>query len=46
MAAQSHSQDICINAIDDDGYGLIDLNDTDCECTNLIDLSLIPNPSF
>ncbi len=40
------SQEICDNAIDDDFDGLIDLNDSDCACTNLIDLSLIPNPSF
>lgn len=32
--------------MDDDGDGLVDLNDLDCDCTNLIDLSLIPNPSF
>ncbi len=46
IAAQSYGQEICDNAIDDDGDGLIDLNDPDCECTSLIDLSLIPNPSF
>lgn len=46
LFGQSFGQEICDNAIDDDGDGLIDLNDPDCECTNLIDLSLIPNPSF
>jgi gliding motility-associated-like protein len=46
IAVQSYGQEICDNAIDDDGDGLVDLNDTDCECSNLIDLSLIPNPSF
>lgn len=42
----SFGQEICDNAIDDDGDGLVDLNDDDCDCNNLIDLSLIPNPSF
>ena len=46
IAVQSYGQEICDNAIDDDGDGLVDLNDTDCECSNLIDLSLIPNTSF
>lgn len=44
----SFSQEICTNGIDDDGDGLIDLNDTDCACqaqTTAIN-SLIPNPSF
>ena len=45
------SQEICDNGIDDDGDGLIDLNDTtDCQCTGQgtpINIpSLIPNPSF
>ncbi|MCO5268441.1 MAG: PKD domain-containing protein [Brumimicrobium sp.] len=46
----SYSQEICNNGIDDDGDGLIDLNDPDCDCngfgnsTNIP--SLIPNPSF
>uniref|UniRef100_UPI00056ADEAD PKD domain-containing protein n=1 Tax=Crocinitomix catalasitica TaxID=184607 RepID=UPI00056ADEAD len=35
------------NGIDDDGDGLVDLNDVeDCECVSLIGSSLIPNPSF
>lgn len=38
--------EICDNAIDDDGDGLIDLNDPDCECTLVKPVSLIPNPSF
>lgn len=47
----SYSQEICNNGIDDDGDGLIDLNDTvDCSCINLnlntTNSSLIPNPSF
>lgn len=40
------SQEICDNAIDDDGDGLIDLNDEDCICNSFIESSLIPNPSF
>jgi len=43
------SQEICDNGIDDDGDGLIDLNDqTDCSCTVVSNVvsSLIPNPSF
>lgn len=41
-------QEICDNALDDDGDGFIDLNDTDCDCEDFegeIE-SLIPNPSF
>lgn len=38
--------EICDNALDDDGDGLIDLNDPDCECTIAEPVSLIPNPSF
>jgi len=37
--------EICDNAIDDDGDGLIDLNDPDCHC-DIVPTSLIPNPSF
>jgi gliding motility-associated-like protein len=43
------SQEICNNGIDDDGDGLIDLNDiTDCSCNNPppVVTSIIPNPSF
>ncbi len=44
------SQEICNNGIDDDGDGLIDLNDTEeCYCDSIIVNevpSLIPNPSF
>ncbi len=44
------SQEICDNGIDDDGDGLIDLQDTvDCACTVTTSVnvpSLIPNPSF
>lgn len=44
-----YSQEICDNGIDDDGDGLIDLNDDECDCEGLGDEeieSLIPNPSF
>lgn len=40
------AQEICNNGIDDDGNGLIDLNDDACMCSSLIESSLIPNPSF
>ncbi|MEO8588240.1 MAG: hypothetical protein ABI432_02640, partial [Flavobacteriales bacterium] len=45
------AQEACFNGIDDDGDGLIDLNDsTDCNCLNSLNIggdeSLIPNPSF
>lgn len=36
----------CTNAKDDDGDGLIDLNDPDCDCPEIKPVSLIPNPSF
>jgi len=42
-------QEICDNGIDDDGDGLIDLNDTtECFCDTISSTpsSLIPNPSF
>lgn len=39
-------EEICNNARDDDGDGLIDLNDPDCKCPELKPESLIPNPSF
>lgn len=42
------AQEICNNGIDDDGDGLIDLNDPDCPCSTLLSTtpSFIPNPSF
>ena len=50
MCLISYSQEICTNSIDDDGDGLIDLQDsTDCVC-GIGQLgpipSFIPNPSF
>ncbi len=50
IAFGASAQEICNNAIDDDGDGLIDLNDDECICegfggsSNLS--SLIPNSSF
>jgi len=38
--------ELCDNAIDDDGDGLIDLNDPDCDCPPPRPTSIIPNPSF
>lgn len=52
LCAPAIAQEICNNAIDDDGDGLIDLNDTtDCNCTGGLGgsgegNSIIPNPSF
>lgn len=45
------AQEVCDNALDDDGDGLIDLNDTtDCICTGSFSggevQSIMPNPSF
>ncbi len=40
------AQEICTNGIDDDGDGLIDLNDPDCVCTGATPNSLIYNHSF
>jgi gliding motility-associated-like protein len=43
---QASNEEICDNALDDDGDGLIDLNDPDCSCEVVAPESLIPNPSF
>ncbi len=44
------SQEICNTGIDDDGDGLIDLFDDECECSGFASSqqvpSLIPNYSF
>lgn len=46
----SFSQEICNNAIDDDGDGLIDLNDPDCSCSSNgndpLPYSYVVNESF
>jgi gliding motility-associated-like protein len=40
-------QELCANGIDDDGDGLVDLNDSlDCSILPISSLSLLPNPSF
>ncbi len=39
-------QEICNDAIDNDGDGLVDLNDDDCICESIVPSGLIPNPSF
>jgi len=46
ISSVSYGQEICDNGIDDDGDGLIDLNDDECECSSVLPSSLIPNPSF
>ncbi len=47
QSIQLFGQEICDNAIDDDGDGLIDLNDTlDCDCEYYALTNIIPNPSF
>lgn len=46
-AVSGYAQEICDNALDDDGDGLIDMNDPDCECDGFYEIeSLIPNHSF
>ena len=42
----SEETEICDNGIDDNGDGLIDLNDPCCFCEIVVPISLIPNPSF
>jgi gliding motility-associated-like protein len=43
-----YAQEICDNGIDDDGDGLIDLNDEECFCEGFVTTfdGIIPNPSF
>ena len=43
----SFSMEICNNGIDDDGDGLIDLNDEDCQCADVLeDVLFISNGDF
>ncbi|HOY19409.1 MAG TPA: gliding motility-associated C-terminal domain-containing protein [Haliscomenobacter sp.] len=42
----TQADEICDNGRDDDGDGLVDLNDPDCTCAIIQPKSLIPNPSF
>ena len=46
LSSVCYGQEICDNGIDDDGDGLIDLNDEECVCSTFLPSSLIPNPSF
>ncbi|MFK8037304.1 MAG: PKD domain-containing protein [Crocinitomicaceae bacterium] len=49
ISLSGSSQEICDNGIDDDGDGLIDLNDKDCQCgagLNAQFNNAIPNPEF
>lgn len=46
IAAQENSIADCTDGIDNDNDGLIDLNDDECACNDLMASSLIPNPSF
>ncbi len=43
---QDVEAEICNNGEDDDGDGMIDLNDDDCICVIIEPESLVPNPSF
>jgi gliding motility-associated-like protein len=42
----SHAQEICNNGKDDDGDGLIDLHDPDCQCHYTVTGNLLQNGSF
>lgn len=42
----SYGQENCMNGIDDDGDGKIDLNDDDCKCAASTETSLINNHDF
>lgn len=49
LCFEAAGQENCFNGIDDDGNGLIDLNDPQCTCNGpapLTPSSLFPNPSF
>ncbi len=46
ITAPCFGQELCDNAIDDDGDGLTDLNDPDCACSTTPVPSIIPNASF
>ena len=40
------TQEICNNGIDDDGDGLVDLHDPDCQCHFIVTDNLLQNGSF
>ncbi len=46
VVVQAQQVEICDNAVDDDGNGLVDLNDPACVCEPPEPTSQIPNPSF
>ena len=46
ISVLSAQVEICNNGIDDDGDGLVDINDDDCLCPEIELISVIPNPSF
>ena len=47
MPSISIAMEICDNGIDDDNDGLIDLNDDDCQCQDVLDDTVfIPNGDF
>ncbi|NBB88710.1 MAG: T9SS type B sorting domain-containing protein [Bacteroidetes bacterium] len=48
-ALHINAQELCNNGMDDDGDGLIDFNDPECNCAGIssfLTSSIIPNPSF
>jgi gliding motility-associated-like protein len=46
LSVFTFAQENCFNGIDDNGNGLIDLNDPLCACNPPSITSIIPNPSF
>ena len=46
LSISAYGQEVCNNGVDDDGDGLIDINDPDCVCPESVPSGLIPNPSF
>jgi len=48
IVSYSYSQEDCANGIDDDGDGLVDLNDSECDCAGFVDIGtgILLNPSF
>ena len=50
VAVPIFSQEICDNGIDDNGDGIVDINDPNCNCLGITlteDVtSFLPNPSF
>jgi len=46
IASAGLTQEICNNGIDDDGDGLVDLHDADCQCHFVVTDNLLQNGSF